>query len=117
MERNRFPATVSTNEKVSSTGRTVKELRRDSGGDENRPERLRLNNRNAAFAKRQRELKQQEKAREKLQRKAERASRGSSSAEDGIDPDIAGIVPGPQPRSDEDGGSSDGGTGGEDPPA
>jgi hypothetical protein len=101
MERNRFPATVSTPEKVSPSGRTVKELLGVAG---NRIERAPLNNRNATFAKRQRELKQQEKAREKEQRKAERnKTRPVGAADDGVDPDIAGIVPGPQPRPEEDG--------------
>jgi hypothetical protein len=58
-----------------------------------------MTNRNALFAKRQRELKQQEKAREKERRKAERKSRGGDgTGGEGVDPDIAGIVPGPQPR-------------------
>ena len=61
-----------------------------------------MTNRNALFAKRQRELKQQEKAREKDKRKAERKARGDGGAgADGVDPDIAGIVPGPQPRDPE----------------
>jgi len=37
----------------------------------------------------------QKKAAEKAARKAEKASR--PEREDGVDPDIAGIVPGPQP--------------------
>ena len=57
-----------------------------------------MTNRNAMFAKRQRELKQQEKAREKERRKAERGKVGGADAPDGVDPDIAGIVPGPQPK-------------------
>ena len=57
-----------------------------------------MTNRNAMFAKRQRELKQQEKAREKERRKAERGKAGGADAPDGVDPDIAGIVPGPQPK-------------------
>jgi hypothetical protein len=57
-----------------------------------------MTNRNAMFAKRQRELKQQEKAREKERRKAERGKAGGPDAADGVDPDIAGIVPGPQPK-------------------
>jgi hypothetical protein len=61
-----------------------------------------MTNRNAMFAKRQREMKQQEKAREKERRKTERAKvkEGEAGAE-GVDPDIAGIVPGPQPRDPE----------------
>jgi hypothetical protein len=57
-----------------------------------------MTNRNAMFAKRQRELKQQEKAREKERRKAERGKVQGGEAADGVDPDIAGIVPGPQPK-------------------
>jgi hypothetical protein len=49
--------------------------------------------------KRQKELAREEKRREKEerreQRKKEKAERPSAS--EGIDPDIAGIVPGPQP--------------------
>ena len=52
-----------------------------------------------SIAKRQRELarreKRQEKAEKRAMRKAERARR--PAAADGEDPDIAGVVPGPQP--------------------
>lgn len=52
-----------------------------------------------SFAKRQKEKDRQEKRKEKearrLQRKQERANR--PPAEGTEDPDIAGIVPGPQP--------------------
>ena len=52
-----------------------------------------------SFAKRQKEKnrieKRQEKEARRLQRKEERANR--PPAADGEDPDIAGIVPGPQP--------------------
>ncbi len=52
-----------------------------------------------SFAKRQKEKnrmeKRQEKEQRRLQRKEERANR--PPAEGGEDPDIAGIVPGPQP--------------------
>jgi hypothetical protein len=55
--------------------------------------------------KRQKELKRQEKQREKErvreERKREKASRPPRGPND-PDPDIAGIVPGPQPRLDED---------------
>lgn len=53
----------------------------------------------ATFAKRQKEIARQERAREKAARRLERkeakgkAERGASD----VDPDIAGIVPGPQP--------------------
>ena len=66
-----------------------------------------MTNRNATFAKRQREMKQQEKARNKEQRKAERnkVKPDGTPVEDGVDPDIAGIIPGPQPKpEDEEGG-------------
>jgi hypothetical protein len=43
--------------------------------------------------------KRREKAAKKLEAKARRAS--STRAADGEDPDIAGIVPGPQPIPDE----------------
>lgn len=52
------------------------------------------------FKKRQKELarqnKQKEKALRRQQRKEEKANR--KPAEGGEDPDLAGIVPGPQPR-------------------
>jgi hypothetical protein len=51
------------------------------------------------FAKRQKELQRQARQREKAQKKADRQrekeNRPAGSA--GEDPDIAGIVPGPQP--------------------
>jgi hypothetical protein len=49
---------------------------------------------------RSRQEAQKEKAARKLARKAEREGRAPRA--DGVDPDIAGIVPGPQPRPDED---------------
>jgi len=49
-------------------------------------------------AKRQRERNKQERQREKeLRRQARRAEAPSPPAAPGEDPDIAGIVPGPQP--------------------
>ncbi|MEW5850007.1 MAG: hypothetical protein AB2A00_14525 [Myxococcota bacterium] len=58
---------------------------------------------NPAVAKRQKELtrqkRQQEKAAERAERRQERATR--QGADEGEDPDIAGIVPGPQPRRDD----------------
>ena len=52
----------------------------------------------ATFAKRQKEIARQERAREKaakrVERKEQRAKLDRSSE---VDPDIAGIVPGPQP--------------------
>ena len=57
----------------------------------------------ATFAKREREraLQQhrEEKAAKKQQRKTDKPDRPGLGSEQ--DPDIAGIVPGPQPRSDE----------------
>jgi hypothetical protein len=55
--------------------------------------------------KRQKELaraeKQREKAAKREQRKTEKDSRPEAGTADGVDPDIAGIVPGPQPRTDD----------------
>jgi hypothetical protein len=52
----------------------------------------------ATFAKRQREIARQERAREKAAKRVERAaSRIKLDRSSGEDPDIAGIVPGPQP--------------------
>jgi hypothetical protein len=54
----------------------------------------------ATFAKRQKEIARQERAREKAAKRVERKEQKDKveprSASD-IDPDIAGIVPGPQP--------------------
>ena len=57
-----------------------------------------------SFLKRQKELARQEKQREKeAKRKQRRESKPERTAVDGEDPDIAGIVPGPQPpREDEE---------------
>jgi hypothetical protein len=63
-----------------------------------------MNHRTATFAKRQREQEQKERAREREQKRSERRARRNEAArEDGHDPDIAGIVPGPQPSSDNEG--------------
>jgi len=53
----------------------------------------------ATFAKRQKEIARQERAREKAAKRVERkeAKGKSDSRPEGEDPDIAGIVPGPQP--------------------
>ena len=49
--------------------------------------------------KRQKELARAEHKKEKEARKAERAKqKAERPTEDGVDPDIAGIVPGPQPK-------------------
>lgn len=46
---------------------------------------------------RQRIERRDEKSAEKLQRKEEKKARAALAAESGEDPDLAGIVPGPQP--------------------
>ncbi|HEV8254929.1 MAG TPA: hypothetical protein VGQ78_09245 [Vicinamibacteria bacterium] len=53
----------------------------------------------ATFAKRQKEIARQERAREKAAKRLERkeAKEKSSRPQGEDDPDIAGIVPGPQP--------------------
>ena len=55
---------------------------------------------NKRLKERQRQEKQREKAAKRLERKAEKAER--PAAEAGVDPDIAHIVPGPQPVSEDD---------------
>jgi hypothetical protein len=56
-----------------------------------------------AFAKRQRERAKQEKRREKAEKKAQRRAEKDNGDDlpRGVDPDIAGIVPGPQPLPEE----------------
>ena len=55
-----------------------------------------------AFLKRQKELARQEKQREKeARRKNREENRAPRTSLDGEDPDIAGIVPGPQPPLEE----------------
>jgi hypothetical protein len=60
---------------------------------------------NPSVNKRQKERNRQDKQREKEakreQRRREKADRGPT-APGGVDPDIAGIVPGPQPVVSED---------------
>ena len=53
----------------------------------------------ATFAKRQKEIARQERAREKAAKRVERKeTKGKQDRMAGdVDPDIAGIVPGPQP--------------------
>jgi hypothetical protein len=52
----------------------------------------------ATFAKRQKEIARQERAREKAAKRVEReATKTKTERAGGVDPDIAGIVPGPQP--------------------
>jgi len=54
-----------------------------------------------SFAKRQKERARQDKQREKLEQRQQRRAEKSTHkpAPDGVDPDIAGIVPGPQPMA------------------
>jgi hypothetical protein len=58
---------------------------------------------NPSVNKRQKEKNRQDKAREKemrrQQRRNDKPERGPSA--DGVDPDIAGIIPGPQPIPEE----------------
>jgi hypothetical protein len=58
---------------------------------------------NPSVNKRQKEKNRQDRQREKdakrRQRREARANR--PSGQDGVDPDIAGIVPGPQPPADD----------------
>jgi hypothetical protein len=64
-----------------------------------------MSNRNATFAKRQREQNQKEKAQAKAARRVERqgaTKEPRAPGEDDIDPDLIGIVPGPQPRAEDD---------------
>ena len=59
----------------------------------------------ASFEKRKREIekkkKKQEKREKRAQRKAEKEERAENTQEATVDPDIAGIVPGPQPHPQE----------------
>lgn len=50
-----------------------------------------------SFAKRQKEIARQERAREKAAKRLERKDDAPRTSAEGEDPDIAGIVPGPQP--------------------
>ncbi len=60
-----------------------------------------MSNRVTTFAKRQREQEQKERAREREQRRLDRRARKNDGTRDeGGDPDIAGIVPGPQPPNE-----------------
>lgn len=60
---------------------------------------------NPSINKRQKERSRQDRQREKeakrQQRRQDKAQR--TPTESGVDPDIAGIVPGPQPLADENG--------------
>jgi hypothetical protein len=61
-------------------------------------------NRSATFAKRTRERERQEKRKVKAEKRAQRRSEkeGRPDLPAGVDPDIAGIVPGPQPSQLDD---------------
>jgi hypothetical protein len=59
---------------------------------------------NTTFVKRQKERARQEKQREKDAKRKQRRAEGPSPrgpVEPGVDPDIAGIVPGPQPVTED----------------
>lgn len=58
---------------------------------------------NPSVNKRQKEKNRQEKQREKEMKKQQRRNEkvARSPTADGVDPDIAGIVPGPQPIPEE----------------
>lgn len=58
-----------------------------------------MNNGRPSFGKRQKELARQEKQRDKAARRAQRSEdkKNRPAGSPGEDPDIAGIVPGPQP--------------------
>ncbi|MEO7094448.1 MAG: hypothetical protein ABI175_14430 [Polyangiales bacterium] len=59
---------------------------------------------NPSVNKRQKERDRQEKQKDKQAKRQERAAEKAArpAGEEGEDPDIAGIVPGPQPREDEE---------------
>ena len=67
-------------------------------------EEAEMSNQRPAFTKRQRERdklqKKEDKAERRAQRRAEREARSSGHA--GEDPDIAGIIPGPQAQTEDD---------------
>ena len=59
---------------------------------------------NTTFAKRQKERARADKQREKEAKRKQRRADATVNrvrGEDGVDPDIAGIVPGPQPVPDD----------------
>ena len=63
---------------------------------------------NPGASKRQKELARQERAKEKeekrVQRKKEKTERAEQKGDgtDDVDPDIAGIIPGPQPKLEDE---------------
>ncbi|HEY2406541.1 MAG TPA: hypothetical protein VGM29_14140 [Polyangiaceae bacterium] len=55
-----------------------------------------------SFAKRQKEKERQDRQRDKEKKREERRQQApKTKPEDGEDPDIAGIIPGPQPIPEE----------------
>jgi hypothetical protein len=59
---------------------------------------------NTTFAKRQKERARADKQRAKEEKRRQRRAEGTANRaplEPGVDPDIAGIVPGPQPVTEE----------------
>jgi hypothetical protein len=57
---------------------------------------------NPSVSKRQKEKNRQDKAREKQARRQDRIANPRPVGAEGEDPDIAGIIPGPQPIPEED---------------
>ncbi len=58
----------------------------------------------ASFAKKQRERSRQERQREKAQKRQQRKADAAADVKvvpPGVDPDIAHIIPGPQPVTDD----------------
>jgi len=59
----------------------------------------------STFKKRQKEMLRQQRQQDKLARRLEKSKERQQTTEPGAageDPDIAGIIPGPQPRSEDD---------------
>lgn len=56
-----------------------------------------------SFQKRQREMARQQRQKDKMERRlaGKDSTAGPQTVPDDVDPDIAGIVPGPQPRQDD----------------
>jgi hypothetical protein len=61
---------------------------------------------NPGASKRQKELARQERQKEKdekrVQRKKEKGERADQRGDSDVDPDIAGIIPGPQPKLEDE---------------
>ena len=75
------------------------------GGVSMREEGTLAYNRGASIAKRERERARQQRQKEKAERRAQRAAEKLErpESESDVDPDIAGIVPGPQPPQSDNG--------------